>query len=155
MKTLILYATKHGATRKIAELISQEIPDSIVRNVEDQEAHLAIYDCVILGSSLMAGQIRKPLKNYINKHQKELLTKRLGLFLSGFDEKQQETYFSHNFPPEILAAAKVKALLGGIYDPQKCNLLERAAMKAVAKVDSYTSNISTPKISDFVHELCR
>lgn len=155
MKTLILYATKHGATRKIAELISQEIPDSIVRNVEDQEVHLDIYDRVILGSSLMAGQIRKPLKKYVLKHKQELLTKQLGLFLSGFDEKQQETYFSHNFPPEIVAAAKAKALLGGIYDPQKCNPLERAAMKAVAKLDSYAANISTDKISEFVKEFCQ
>ena len=55
MKTLILYATKHGATRKIAKLIAQEIPDSVVKDVEESDPHLPSYDCVILGSSLMAG----------------------------------------------------------------------------------------------------
>ena len=56
MKTLILYATKHGATRKIAKLIAQEIPDSVVKDVEESDPHLPSYDCVILGSSLRPGK---------------------------------------------------------------------------------------------------
>ena len=100
MKTLILYATKHGATRKIAKLIAQEIPDSVVKDVEESDPHLPSYDCVILGSSLMAGQI-----------------------------------------------------LGGIYDPQQCNALEKVVMRIVTKSNSYISTVKSDKIAAFVHEL--
>ena len=153
MKTLILHATKHGATRKIAKLIAQEIPDSVVKDVEESDPHLPSYDCVILGSSLMAGQIRKPLKNYIAKHQSELLTKKLGLFLSGLAEEEEEKYFNHNFPPEILQAAATKHILGGIYDPQQCNALEKVVMRIVTKSNSYISTVKSDKIAAFVHEL--
>ena len=146
MKTLILYATKHGATRKIAKLIAQEIPDSVVKDVEESDPHLPSYDCVILGSSLMA-------KNYIAKHQSELLTKKLGLFLSGLAEEEEEKYFNHNFPPEILQAAATKHILGGIYDPQQCNALEKVVMRIVTKSNSYISTVKSDKIAAFVHEL--
>ena len=155
MKTLILYATKHGATRKIAELIAQEIPNSIVKNVEESEPHLPAYDCVILGSSVMAGQIRKPLKSYMEKYQSELLDKKLGLFLSGLAEEEEEQYFKQNFPPSILEAATSKHILGGIYDPQKCTLVERIAMKLVPKINAYISTISSEKIAAFARELCQ
>ena len=151
MKTLILYATKHGATRKIAELIAQEIPNSIVKNVEESEPHLPAYDCVILGSSV----IRKPLKRYMEKHQSELLEKKLGLFLSGLAEEEEEQYFKQNFPPSILEAATSKHILGGIYDPQKCTLVERIAMKLVPKINAYISTISSEKIAAFARELCQ
>lgn len=153
MNTLILYATHHGAARKIAKLIAQELPEAIVKDIEDGEPHLAAYDCVILGSSVEAGQIRRPLKRFISRHQDELLDKRLGLFLSGLSETGENKYFRDNFPPQLLEAAVVKQMLGGVYNPQVCSLAERIIMRLVAGCKSYVSTVNHQRIAAFADAL--
>lgn len=78
MKTLILYATKHGATRKIAKLIAQEIPDSVVKDVEESDPHLPSYDCVILGSSLMARANSQTAQKLYRQASKRIIDQKTG-----------------------------------------------------------------------------
>lgn len=153
MKTLILYATKHGAVRKIAEMIAERLPGSTVCDVNSGTIpNLSEYDSVVLGGSLMAGQISKTLKEYAVQHSAELKKLRLGLFVSGLDESKEADYLA-NFPAELLAAARAKRFLGGIYDPSKCGFIERMIMKAVAKVSAYTETIDPGRVSLFAKEL--
>ena len=44
-------------------------------------------------------------------------------------------------------------ILGGIYDPQQCNALEKVVMRIVTKSNSYISTVKSDKIAAFVHEL--
>ena len=147
MKTLILYATKHGATAQIANILADEIKDATVCGIKEA-TQLSNFDCVIIGSSVYAGSIRKEAKAFMAKSADELSKKTLGLFLSCLDDKTD--FFDKNFPVQILQAAKAKAKLGGIFDPKKAGGFERFVIKAVMKNADYVNKINEDKIKEFV-----
>jgi menaquinone-dependent protoporphyrinogen oxidase len=52
MKTLIIYATKYGATKEIAGRIAARIPGSTVADLKSSNIPpVSQFDCIILGSS--------------------------------------------------------------------------------------------------------
>jgi len=150
MKTLIIYATKHDATAKLANQIAGQIEFSFVHNLKQGTTpSIDEYDCVIIGSPVYAGTIHKEVKAFIEQNAKTLCEKKLGLFLSGMDASGEEKYFDDNFSTDILQAATAKSVLGGIFDPQKAGFFERLIMKIATKQSGYTSTIDDNKIRLF------
>ena len=156
MKTLILYASKYGATGEIARRIAEKMPEATVCNIKtDKIPQLSKFDCIIIGSSLYAGMIRKEAKEYITQNTTELCKKKFGLFLSGFEPTNEKIYFTNKFSGELLEAATATAFLGGIFDPEKVGFPGRFIVKKIAKQSDYLNNISNDKISSFIGELNR
>lgn len=154
MKTLILYASKYGAAGEIARLIAQRMDDAVLHDLKQESApDLNRFDCVIIGSSLYAGMIRKEAKTYMAQNEGALREKRLGLFLSGVGAERADGYFKANFPAGLLREAKAASFLGGIYDPAKAGALERLIMKLVAKQGGYINTIDREGIGRFAEEL--
>jgi menaquinone-dependent protoporphyrinogen oxidase len=151
MKTLILYTTKHGATREIAQRIAAKMGGAAAHDLKQgNPPPLADYDCVILGGSLYVGALAKEMKEYIAQNKDALAEKRLGLFVSGLGEDMAATAIEANFPPELRQAAKASSFLGGVFDPKITNVMERLVMKAVAKTSAYTNTADDKKLDQFV-----
>ena len=156
MKTLILYATKHGAARETAERIAKKIPDAVLHDLKQPDIpSLADFDCVILGSSIYVGSIRKEAKAFLAQNADRLIEKKLGLFLCGLQESEEKQFFDANFSPDILKAAKATGFLGGIFDPNKAGFMERFLLKAVAKLPEYTNRIDNTKIEQFAEVMTK
>ena len=154
MKTLIIYATKYGATKKIAEYIAGAMDDAFMYDINHHSLlSVSEYDCIVLGSPLTAGMINKKIKNFAITHVDELQNKRIGVFLSGLQKEGEAESLKQNFPQELLDVAMAKALLGGIFDPGKCGFIARKIIKTVTKLDSYTETIDEVKINEFVQQL--
>jgi len=99
MKTLIVYATKYGATKQIAEQLAEYLGGADLVDVgKGETASLTEYDCVVLGSPLTAGSIRKEVKAFAQQHAGELGGKRLGLFVSGCRATRKIRISSRTFP---------------------------------------------------------
>jgi len=151
VKTLILYATKHGAAKEIAEKISGRIPESEVCDLKSGNIPaLSGFECVIIGSSIYAGSVRKEAKEFAAKNAGELASKQVGLFISGMAKGENEQVFAANFPTEVLSAAKAKANLGGIYDPGRAGFFEKIIMRIVTKQSGYMSSVTDEGIAGFV-----
>ena len=154
MKTLILYATKHGAARIAAERIAAKIPGAVLHDLKQPNIpSLADFDCVIFGSSIYVGQVCKEAKEFLAKNANKLKEKNLGLFLCGLQESEEKQFFASNFPPDILTAAKATSFLGGIFDPKKAGFMERFIIKVVAKLPGYTDRIDNTKIERFAETM--
>jgi len=154
MKTLILYATKHGAARDIAERIAKKISGATLHDLKKGGAPaLSEFDCVIVGSSIYVGTIRKEAKSFLSQNADDLKSKKLGLFLCGMEPKQEQECFKSNFSQDILQAAKATVFPGGIYDPKKVGVAERFIMKVVAKMSGYTDSVDDGKIAHFVKKM--
>ena len=149
MKTIILYASKYGAAAEIAQRIAGKIDGAVIHDLKKDPPSLAEYDCVIFGSSVYAGAIRKEAKVFLSKNAHLLREKKLGLFLCGIGAEGEKTYFDANFSPEILQAAKARSFLGGIFDPEKANLFERFIIKIVTKKSDPVNTIDDGKIGQF------
>jgi menaquinone-dependent protoporphyrinogen IX oxidase len=157
MKTLILYTTRHGAAREIARRIADTLSVDDIFDLADTDAVAALdlgqYDRFILGSAIYAGQIRKELKDFIAQNESDFKDKRFGFFLASLDEKGGDKAFSANFSEELLQSAQATLRAGGIFDPSKTNIAEKAVAKMFMKSADYVSTISEERIADFVQEM--
>ena len=150
MKTLIAYATKHGAAKIIAEKIAEQIEGAELCDLQEiPMPAVEAYDCVVIGGSLYAGRVCEAARAFAAKQEASLRGKTIGLFVSGLAETGIEKYFQSNFPAAIVEKAKEKAFLGGVYDPAKCNFGEKLILKLLGK-KGYVSTISDEKIAAFV-----
>ena len=150
MKTIILYATKHGAAAEIADRIASQLGGASAYDLKQGDIpDLAGFDCVIVGSSVYAGMFRKEAKSFIAQNAGKLCGKRLGLFISGMSKGDGADIFKANIPDEVIQAAKAACILGGVFDPEKANFFERLVMKAVSKQSGYMSTISDEDINTF------
>ncbi|MCL2759305.1 MAG: flavodoxin domain-containing protein [Treponema sp.] len=153
MKTIILYATKHGAAGEIAQRIAEKIDGAVVHDLKQALPSLADFDCIIVGGSIYAGSIRKEAKTFLTKNAEILKEKKLGLFLCGLDSSGKAAYFEKNIPADILQTAKAKSFLGGIFDPKKTGAMERFIIKIVTKQSCYMSTIKDEKIVKFAEQM--
>jgi len=152
MKTIIFYATKYGAAEEIAQKIASKTDGAVVHNLSGKDAIPSIdeFGCVIIGSSLYVGTIRKEAKEFLAKNAEALKKKNVGLFLSGLEQNKENEFFEMNFSAQLLQTAKAKCLLGGIFDPKKASGMERLMLKMVAKMVDYVNTIDDAKIEEFV-----
>jgi menaquinone-dependent protoporphyrinogen oxidase len=150
MKTIIIYATKYGAAAEIAQRIAKKIDNAVAHNLKQGIPSLEGFDCIIFGSSVYAGMIRKEAKAFLAKNINILQDKKLGIFLCGIGETGEKTFFDSNFPPDILQKAKAASFLGGIFDPKKAGAIERFIIKIVTKKTGYIDTINDEKIEQFV-----
>ncbi|MFW5987954.1 MAG: flavodoxin domain-containing protein [bacterium] len=157
MKTLIAFATKHGATKNIAEKIAGKLDENVnLYNItEKNEISLSNYDKIIIGGSIYAGRIRKEVKEFCSNHIDELLEKdKIGLFISCMGEGEKaEEQLKDNFPDKLYKNAVATGALGGEFDFNKLSFFEKLVVKMVSGVKESQSNILEENIVEFCKKL--
>ena len=137
MKTLILYATKYGATKTLAEKIAAKMPgEAAIQEVSDPAVNLSEYDSIILGTSIYMGKSRKQMKTFIQNNLPTLLQKRIGLFLSCLQDENDSVsrQFQIAFPKELRDHALCLAALGGVVDRNRLSKFDGLIMRMVIGV---------------------
>lgn len=156
MKTLIIYATKHGFTYEVAKRLQTELgAGTDLANAADTVPALTSYDTVVLGGSVYMGHAQKALTSYINRNQQVLLSKTSGLFLcaGNTDPETQKQELQNAFPPALLAHASAKDVLGYQFSFQKMNLLERTMIRAMRGSSENVSVFFDERIVSFTAQL--
>ncbi|MCF7949175.1 MAG: flavodoxin domain-containing protein [Spirochaetia bacterium] len=133
MKTLIAYAGRNGSTQKMAERIAGQIGSEaeLVNLLKQPAPEMTEYDNVILGGSILAGVVPKPLQKFIKQQKETLLSKRVHIFLCCLMEEQIDQYFSRNFPEPLYSHAEHKVWLGGELVLEDHNLIVRKMLKKI------------------------
>lgn len=154
MKTLILYATKNGATTEAVRRLAEKFGDTDVYDLRQSGTpDIEGYGRIIVGSPLYAGMIRKEVKDYLDKHASELENIPHGFFLCGLDDRGETDNFTANFPEPLLRTARATALLGGVFDPKKAGFADKLIIKAIMKLNTYTDKIDNAAIAQFAGEM--
>jgi menaquinone-dependent protoporphyrinogen oxidase len=155
MKTLIVYTSKHGTTKKVAEMISQKIEGKpmVIDLKERKKVELNDYDQIIIGGSIHAGMLQKRVRQFCEKNMSILLQKRIGLFLSCMDEAKAQEQLDRAFPEELRKHAVSCKATGGEFRMDKMNFIERAIVKKVAGVTESVDNVKQEQIEEFVYEI--
>lgn len=154
MKTLIVYASKHGCAKRAAEKVGEALGNNTdvldVGNVT--RIDLEDYEKVIIGGSIRAGKIQGQIRNFTQKFMNQLLEKKIGLFICHMEEDpaKAEKELTGNFPQPLVEHATAKGLFGGEFDMEKMNFLERFIIKKVAHVTESVSNINEDNIEKFI-----
>lgn len=148
VKTLIVYATKHGSTEKCANMLSEKLTGQVdLINLKGTKTpDLSEYDSVIVGGSVYIGKIRKEVSGFCSESLDELKEKRLGLFICCMAEGETASeQLEKVFPQELSNVAKSKASFGGEFRFNKMNAMERFIIKKVTKSDEKYADVDLSK----------
>jgi len=131
-KTLVLYYSKYGTTKKYAEWIAAELGGDVYALSNFNLNSLANYDVIVIGSALYAGTIWGP--DLIVKNYEALRGKKLVMFTCGLADYSKEEHrnkiakrIEAAIPENIMRDIKVFFLRGGI-DYGKMSLIHRIMM---------------------------
>jgi menaquinone-dependent protoporphyrinogen oxidase len=137
-RVLVVVATKHGATRGIAEAIARELADReggltvVLQDVEHAPEPTG-FDAVVVGSAVYAGRWREPARDWVGLHAAALRERPVWLFSSG-------PIGSPPFPPDEphdvgpltqLVGARGHQVFAGRLDKDLLNFGERAMVTAM------------------------
>lgn len=86
-KALIVYGTRTGTTANTSEVIADTLRQvsyevKIVDAKKEKVQSISEFDLIIVGSGIQMGKWTSEPEDFIKKHQKELATKKLALFVS-------------------------------------------------------------------------
>lgn len=134
MKTLIVYASKKGATKKCAEQIGEGIRGEVklieCRNVLSE--HIDRYDNIVMGSAVYAGTLDKALKKFCSMNQECLSSKRTFLFLGCMNDKLLGDYVKNNISEKVARQLEDVIWYGGAFYFSKMNFFEKFIIKKIA-----------------------
>ncbi|MGH4117676.1 flavodoxin domain-containing protein [Clostridium sp.] len=152
MKTLIIYASKHGCTENCSNLLKDKLNGEvkIVNIKKDSIPEIAEFDNIIVGGSIYMGRIQKEINNFCLVNSSTLINKKLGFFTCGMSENEiAEKQINTSFPKELLTNAVAKEHFGGEFIFKKMNFFEKFIVKKISKSDKDISKISKDNINKF------
>lgn len=152
MSYLVVYMSQHGTTQKLATYLSQELDDKVrlVNLANEAMPDIESWSTVIIGGSIHMGQIQKKIRQFCELNEKQLLLKRLGLFLCFMDMEEGAVEFDNAFPESLRKHAVAHGLFGGELLLEKMNFLERLMVKAVRGVKESVSVVDEDAVEEFL-----
>ncbi len=134
MKALLVYGTKHGSTKKIAEEISSVLKNEgfevRMMNAKEEIHNVAQYNLVVVGSAVYLGSWLKEPTEFMRQNQVVLKTRPVWLFTSGLHPED-----SRSVNPKVIAEFRstVKAcnhqFFSGSLDPIELGWLHRLLLR--------------------------
>lgn len=162
MRLAVLYASKYGATRSVAEAIAslcrEEGMDASDVSVTEigRSTQMPDADVVLVGAPVYAGLIPGRIRRFLEQNLDSLTQVRLGLFLcclySGTRAEQQ---LSDNVPTRLLAHSFTRHYVGGRVDFDSLRFCDRQIMKRVGRIDHTLDTISNEAIRQIVADVLR
>lgn len=156
MKTIVIYATSHGCTRKAVDELAQKLSGEIstVNLNENPSPTVNEFDRVIIGGSIHAGQIQKKVRHFCETRLDALSSKEIGLFICCMYEPEVAREELQNaFPEELHQMAKTEAIFGGEFNFEKMNFVEKMLVRKIAHVNESVSNIDHEAIDRFARRM--
>jgi menaquinone-dependent protoporphyrinogen oxidase len=156
MKTAVIYATNHGTTEKVAQMIREQLGEDnadLINLKNNPMPDLSDYDQVFLGGSIHAGNIQNRVKKFYQQNMVDLLGKPLALFLCGMNKQQFQEEFDGAFPEVLRKHAISKKMVGGEFLFDKMNFIEKALVRKISGINETVSDIEVEKIRELVTDM--
>lgn len=161
MRTAIIYYSKYGTTKKVAEMIQSRLVTDEVTMINVQYEKIADIDLssfsrIIIGTSVYAGSSKKRFKKFCTDYYTPLFAqKEVGLFLCGMepDSLKQQREIERSFPEELIRHSKARGFMGGEFLVEKMNVLERLIIKKITKTVTSISAINEFAVNEFVGKM--
>lgn len=153
MKSIVVYASRHGCTEKAAYLIRNILGDNTdVINIEKINlTNFDSYNNVIIGGSIHKGSIQESVQKFCSNNLDTLLRKNVGLFLCCAMEDKYEEQFNGAFPESLREKAIVKEYFGYEIDYERLGFFEKIIMKKVAVIRENKFKLNKENIERLAH----
>ncbi|MCK8058998.1 MULTISPECIES: flavodoxin domain-containing protein [unclassified Fusibacter] len=150
MKTVLLYSSKYGTTKKCAELLAQKLIQCTLVSLDAQpDFDVSDYQNIIIGTSVYAGQIRKPVKTYLTNHVDLLKSKHVSYYFCCNDT----TDHFNLVPDQLKTESTIVTQFGFELNQSKMNFFDRLVTKMIAKTSETVSVIKFEAIDAFAKKV--
>ncbi|ADU28906.1 flavodoxin domain-containing protein [Evansella cellulosilytica] len=153
MKTLIVYCSHHGTTKKAVSVLQKNLNcETSLLDLREEKYDNVLHDAdvVIIGGSIHIGNIQGKLKHFMRDNLFLLLEKKVGLFICCMREGEEaRKQFEVAFPEELRSNAIASGLFGGEFLFSKMNFFEKLIVKKVSGVSTDTSKIDEAAMKTF------
>lgn len=157
MKTLILFTSHHGTTKKLAYQLAKDLgisDECVVDFKKNKNIDVSAFDLVIMGSSIHAGNIPSDFKKFLQKNINILLSKQIAIFMCAMEKTELKIQeFENNFPKELREHSLANGIMGGEYLLERMNFLEKFMIKKITGSPESKSEIDYDVYEDFVEKL--
>lgn len=133
MKTLVLYKSKTGFTKKYADILREELDCDILENEKVKLNEIIDYDTIVCAGGLYAGSINGT--GVIKKYFSDIKDKNLIIIAVGSNpgrEEEQHVLWEHNFTEEQRKVIKTFYCRGG-FDYNKLGKTDKLLMNMLKK----------------------
>ncbi len=136
MKTLIIYSSKTGTTKRCAALLAANIgADSCdLYEISEDIPEISGYECVVIGSYVRMGVIDKKISAFLEKHKKELFETKLGLFICCCLADKVSDAITKNFSEEFMDNAAIIDCFGGELPKDKIKGMDKLIVSSIIKI---------------------
>lgn len=154
MKTLILFATKHGCSKKASNQLNSKLLSQVeICNINDKKPpDIDNFEVIIMGGSIYAGEIQDSIKNYCRINHDKLMKKHLGLYLCCMDKEKAQMQFEKAYDENLRKHAIATGLFGGELLFDKMTHSEQYIIKEVAGIENSISDIDEEAINRFAEK---
>jgi len=154
MKTLIVYTSKHGSTRKIASYMAKAFQADHVNLLEDSIINLENYDRIIVGGSIYYRSIHPLITEFMESNMDILLSKTIGLFLVCLlSEESAAEQFNLNFNELLLNHSSADGFFGGVLEAERLSPLEKVITSFTFKNASTFDQLFYDEVDNFIEAL--
>ena len=149
VKALIVYGTRHGATKETSEEIAKVLREEdfdvkVVNAQEEKVKNISEYGLVVVGSGVACGRWVNEAEDFLKKFRKDFENKKLTLFASSVEPisakegNKAEVAKMHKIDLEDRVSKYdlkpiAMGFFGGIVDFNKMGFLTRKGMEAAFK----------------------
>lgn len=166
IKTLIVYATRYGATAETAEEIAKVLREAIfavkvINAKEENIKDISEYELVIVGGGLQMSRWTSESEDFLKRFQKELMQKKVAIFVSSAmisiaereSKKEDLEKIRKMYLEDKAAKYSIKpialGLFGGVVDFNKMGFVARKAFGSLrARLESAGFKETKPGIYD-------
>ncbi|TCP88796.1 menaquinone-dependent protoporphyrinogen oxidase [Cricetibacter osteomyelitidis] len=141
MKTLILYSSHDGQTKKIAEFIAKHLQQDItVQSLTESAVDLQPFSQVIIGASIRYGHFNKQLYQFIENNYRILNEKNSGFFGVNLTARKAEkntpqtNLYVKKFLERIKWKPKQAAVFAGALLYPRYTLFDRLCIRLIMKL---------------------
>ena len=168
-KTLLLYSSVHGQTRKICDVMAKQLGalgHQVTMAAIDDAPDLADFDRVAIGASIRHGKHNPAVFDYIRQHQQQLESKANGFFSVSLVARKQEknTPETNPYMQAFLAKTEWKpkqlAVFGGNLDYQGYGAMDRNIIRFIMWITKGPTDPNTcieytdwGKVQEFAEQL--
>ena len=159
MKIAIIYASKHGATEKVAVSIAEKLREkneiTLISLEKNPIPDINDFGTVILGTPIYAGKPSGKMQKFCKNNELALLQKKVDLFVCGMypDPSKRQKELEDAYPEVLLKNAVATGFLGGAFKFEEMNFMERFIINKIAKTNESVSRIDENAIENFVEKL--
>jgi menaquinone-dependent protoporphyrinogen IX oxidase len=130
----IIYNSHHGATKKIAQMISSHLKGAKLVALSDvNEQELGEIKTIICGIPVYNDQLDEEMVTFIKEHQDLLIAKHYSIYVSAIFASEFMHYLTEAFDYTILKDVKTLAGLGGSLDFSKLSAAEKIKVALMRK----------------------